>query len=121
MGRRRWLSLSDAAEGKAKPASRYLALNLPGFGDGGQVARRHHHGPADNTAALTSEHLLKPERSGWTYMTISLRVVSSIMYLVQSFQLSYVFDWSTIFWNMVLFLLTHERRQSGDIYQWNDS
>lgn len=43
-------------------------------------------------------------------MTISLRVVSSIMYLVQSFQLSYVFDWSTIFWNMVLFLLTHERR-----------
>lgn len=54
-------------------------------------------------------------------MTISLRVVSSIMYLVQSFQLSYVFDWSTIFWNMVLFLLTHERRQSGDMYQWNDS
>lgn len=45
-----------------------------------------------------------------TYMTISLRVVSSIMYLVQSFQLSYVFDWSTIFWNIVLFLLRQEVR-----------
>lgn len=41
-------------------------------------------------------------------MTISLRVVSSIMYLVQSFQLSYVLDWSTIFWNIVLFLPRQE-------------
>lgn len=52
-------------------------------------------------------------------MTISLRVVSSIMYLVQSFQLSYVFDWSTIFWNMVLFLLRQEMRaETGDIHRW---
>lgn len=49
-------------------------------------------------------------------MTISLRVVSSIMYLVQSFQLSYVFDWSTIFWNIVLFLLRRERKHSLETF-----
>lgn len=73
-------------------ADEYLALNLPRFGDGRQVTGGHHHGPRNTTHAnIISVYWYLTLRvcvCVYAYMTISLRVVSSIMYLVQSFQFS---------------------------------